>query len=114
MEQGKRLVEYNRCKTEELNRLNEQITKQDDMIECKFIGLSNNYLYKSGVSVVEIAIAGYLLYKKFERPEQHLIDVPPPSNVSNVNTKIELKRNILKCIKNSIAYICMVENYTKA
>ena len=33
IEQGKKLVEYNKCKKEELKRLNEQITKQDDMAE---------------------------------------------------------------------------------
>ena len=94
IEQGKRLVEYNHRKKEELKHLNEQITKQDDMIERKPIELSNNYLYICGVNVVEIATAGYLLYKKFKRPEQNLIDVPPPSNISNVNTKSELKRDI--------------------
>ena len=35
VEQGKRLVEYNRRKKQELKNLNEQIRKQDDMIECK-------------------------------------------------------------------------------
>ena len=35
IEQGKRLVEYNHHKKEELKRLNEQITKQDNMLECK-------------------------------------------------------------------------------
>ena len=37
VEQGKRLVEYNRRKRkkQELKNLNEQITKQDDMIEHK-------------------------------------------------------------------------------
>ena len=108
IEQGKRLVAYKCRKKEELKRLNEQITKQDDMIERKSIELSNNYLYISGVSVVGIAIAGYLLYKKVKRHEQNLIDVPPPSNISNVNTKIEPKIDIfLKCIKISIAYIYM-------
>ena len=58
--------------------------------------LSNNYLYISGVSVVGIAIAGYLLHKKFKRAEQNLIDVPAPSNVSNVNTKTEPKRDIFE------------------
>ena len=90
------MVEYNHCKKEELKRLNEQITKQDDMVEHKPIELSNNYLYISGVSVVGIAIAGYLLFKKFKRPEQNLIDVPPSSNVSNLNTNIELKRDIFE------------------
>ena len=52
IEQGKRLVEYNHRKKEELKRLNEQITKQDDMTERKPMVLSNGYLYISGVSVV--------------------------------------------------------------
>ena len=42
VEQGKRLVEYNRRKKQELKNLNEQITKQDDMIERKPVELSNN------------------------------------------------------------------------
>ena len=42
IEQGKRLVEYNRRKKEELKNLNEQITKQDDMVQCKPVELSNN------------------------------------------------------------------------
>ena len=95
IEQGRRLVEYNHRKKEELKHLNEQITKQDDMIECKPIELSNNYLYISGVSV-GLAIVGYILYNKFKKTEQNLIDVPPPSNLSNVNTKIEPKRYIFE------------------
>ena len=93
IEHERRLVEYNHRKKEELKRLNEQITKQDDMIERKPIKLSNNYLYISGVSVVGLPIVGYILHNKFKKPEQNLIDVPPPSNVSNVNTKIEPKRD---------------------
>ena len=61
IEQGKRLVEYNHHKKEELKHLNEQITKQDDMIECKPEEPSNNYLYISGVSVVGLTVVGYLL-----------------------------------------------------
>ena len=94
IEQGKRLVEYNHHKKEELKHLNEQITKRDDMIERKPAELSNNYLYISGVSVVGLAIVGYILYNKFKKPEQNLIDVSHPSNISNVNTKIEPKRDI--------------------
>ena len=75
IEQGKKFVEYNHGKKEELKRLNKQITKQDDMIERKPIELSNNYLHVSGVSIVETAIAGYLLYKKFKRLEQNSIDI---------------------------------------
>ena len=65
--QEKRFVEYNCHKKQELKNLNEQITKQDDMIECKPAELSNNYLYISGVSVVGLAIIGYLLYNKFKK-----------------------------------------------
>ena len=60
VEQGKRLVEYNHRKKQELKNLNEQITKQDDMIERKPADLSNNYLYISGVSVVGLAVVGYI------------------------------------------------------
>ena len=35
IEQGKKLVEYDHRKKEELKRLNEQITKQDDIVEHK-------------------------------------------------------------------------------
>ena len=70
IKQGKRLVEYNRRKKEELKRLNERIKKQDDMIECKPIELSNNYLYIIGVSVIGLAIGRYLLYSKFKNQNQ--------------------------------------------
>ena len=66
-EQGKRLVEYNRRKKQEVKNLNEQITKQDDMTERKPVELSNNYLYISGVSVVGLAIIGYLFYDKLKK-----------------------------------------------
>ena len=89
VEQGKRLVECNRRKKQELKNLNEQITKQDDMIECKPVELSNNYLYISGANVVGLAIIVYLLYNKFKKPKQNLIDIPPLANVSLANTKIE-------------------------
>ena len=94
VEQGKRLVEYNHRKKQELKHFNEQITKQDDMIEHKPDEPSNNYLYISGVSVVGLAIVGYLLHNKFKKPEQNLIDVPTPANVSHANTKIKLKSDI--------------------
>ena len=93
-EQGKRLVEYNRRKKEELTHLNELITNQDYMVEHKPKEPSNNYLYICGVGVVGLAIVGYLLYKKCNKPEQNLINVTHPANVSHVNTKIELKRDI--------------------
>ena len=95
VEQAKRLVEYNRCKKQELKNLNEQIMKQD-MIEHKPEEKSNNYLYVSSVSVVGLEIIGYLLYNKFKKQEQNLINVPPSANDSHANTKIELKRDIFE------------------
>ena len=78
VEQGRKLVEYNKCKKEELKRLNEQITKQDDMAEHKPKPDTNTYVYVGGLSVFGLAIGGYLLYNKFKKQEQNLIDVPPP------------------------------------
>ena len=51
IEQGKKLVEYNCHKREELKHLNEQITKQDDIAEHKPKPNMNNYLYVSSLSV---------------------------------------------------------------
>ena len=106
VEQRKRLVEYNHRKKQELKNLNEQITKQDDMIEHKPGELSNNYLYISGVSVAGLSLVGYLLYNKFKKPTQNLIDVSSLSNISHVNTKIEPKRDIFETyFKIFITYI---------
>ena len=96
VEQGERLIGYNRRKKQELKNMNEQITKQDDMAERKPVELSNNYLYIRGVSVVGSVIVGYLLYNKFKKPKQNLIDIPLPSKVSHVNTKIEPERDIFE------------------
>ena len=71
------MVEYNKCKKEELKRLNEQITKQDDMVDHKPKSNMNNYVNASGLSVLGLAIGGYLLYSKFKKQKQNLIDVPP-------------------------------------
>ena len=78
IEQGKKLVEYNKRKKEELKHLNKQITKQDDMADCKPKPNMNNYVYAGGLSVLGLAISGYLLYSKFKKQKQNLIDVPPP------------------------------------
>ena len=76
------------------------------MIEHKPQEPSNNYLYISGVSVVGLAIVGYLLYNKFKKPKQNLIHIPPPSNISQANTNIEPKRDIFEMyLKISIIYI---------
>ena len=89
-EQGKRLIEYNCHKKEELKRLNEQITKQDG-IEHKPRSDTNNYVYVGGLSLFTLAIGGYLLHSKFKKPEQTLIDVPaPPTEKTNTEPKRDI------------------------
>ena len=92
IEQGRKLVEYNKRKKEELKRLNEQITKQDDMADHKPNPDTSIYVYAGGLSVLGLAISGYLLYNKFKKPERNLIDVPPPP-VPKVS--IEPERDII-------------------
>ena len=69
IEQGKKLVEYNKRKKEELKHLNEQITKQDNMADHKLKPDTNAYVYVGGLSVLGLAISGYLLYSKFKKQE---------------------------------------------
>ena len=95
IELGKKLVEYNKRKKEELKRLNEQITKQDDMVDHKPKSNMNNYVYASSLSVLGLAISGYLLYSKFKKQKQSLIEVPPPP-VPKSNT--ELKTDIFEML----------------
>ena len=93
IEQGRKLDEYNRRKKEELKRLNEHITKQDS-IDHKPRPDTSTYVYAGSLSVIGLAIGGYLLHNKFKKPERKLIDVPaPPSTVST-----ELKRDIFEML----------------
>ena len=94
IEQERKLVEYNRRKKEELKRLNEQVTKQDG-IDHKPWSNTNTYVYAGGLSLLGLAISGYLLYSKFKKPEQTLIDVPAPP-VSKTST--EPKRDIFEML----------------
>ena len=89
------MVEYNKRKKEELKRLNEHITKQDDMAEHKPKPDTSTYVYASGLSVLGLAMSGYLLYNKFKNPEQDLIDVPPPPVPK---TSTEPKRDIFEML----------------
>ena len=89
IEQGRKLVEYNCRKKEELKRLNEHIAKQDS-IDHKPRPDTSTYVYACSLSVLGLAIGRYLLYNKFKKPERKLIDVlAPPSTVST-----EPKRDI--------------------
>ena len=95
IEQGKKLVEYNKRKKEELKHLNDQITKQDGMIEHKPRTDTNNYVYVGGVSLFALAICGYLLYSKFKKQKQNLVDIPSPPVVK---TNTEPKRDIFEML----------------
>ena len=97
VEQGRKLVEYNKRKKEELKRLNDRITKQDNIADHKPRPHRSTYVYAGSLSVLGLAIGGYLLYNKFKKPERKLIDVPPPPVV---NTNIEPKKIFSKCSKN--------------
>ena len=89
------MVEYNKHEKEELKCLNEQITKQDNIAEHKPRPNTNTYVYAGGLSVLGLAIGGYLLYSKFKKQKQNLIDVPPPP-VSKTST--EPKRDIFEML----------------
>ena len=95
VEQGRKLVEYNKRKKEQLKCLNEQITKQDDIAEHKPKPNMNNYVYAGGLNVLGLAIGGYLLYSKFKKQERNLIDVPPPPML---RASTEPKRDIFEML----------------
>ena len=62
--------------------MNDRITKQDNIAEHKPRPDTNAYVYAGGLSVLGLAIGGYLLYNKFKKQKQNLIDVPPPPMLS--------------------------------
>ena len=95
IEQGKKLVENNKRKKEELKHLNDQITKQDYMTDHKPKPNVNYYVYAGGLSVLGLAIGGYLLYSKFKKQKQNLIDVPPPPMLKATT---EPKRDIFEML----------------
>ena len=97
VEQGRKLIEYNRRKKEELKRLNEQITKQDGMVGHKPRTDTNTNAYVSALSAFRLAISGYLLYSKLmiKKPERNSIDVPTPPVVK---TNTEPKRDIFEML----------------
>ena len=95
VEQGRKLIEYNRRKKEELKHLNEQITKQDGMVGHKPRTDTNTNVYVSALSAFGLAISGYLLYFKLKKPERNWIDVPTPPVVK---TNTEPKRDIFEML----------------
>ena len=103
IEQGRKLVEYNKCKKkkEELKHLNEQTTKQDS-IDHKPKPDTNTYVYVGGLSVFGLAIGGYLLYSKFKKQEQNLLDVPPPPVPSSSEPKGDIFEMLKKFLLHNI------------
>ena len=95
IEQGKKLVEYNKRKKEELKHLNKQITKRNDIAEHKPKPNTNTYVYAGSLSVLGLAIGGYLLYSKFKKQKQNLTDVPPPPMLK---ASTEPKRDIFEML----------------
>ena len=73
--------------------MNDRITKQDDIAEHKPRPNTNVYVYAGGLSVLGLAIGGYLLYRKFKKQKQNLIDIPPPPVPK---TSTEPKRDIFE------------------
>ena len=55
----------------------------------------DNYIYVGSLSVLGLAISGYLLYSKFKKSERKLIDVPAPPMVK---TNTEPKRDIFEML----------------
>ena len=55
----------------------------------------NNYVYAGGLSVLGLAISGYLLYNKFKKQKQNLIDIPPPPMLK---ASTEPKRDIFEIL----------------
>ena len=94
IEQGRKFIEYNHHKKEELKPLNEQITKQDG-VEHKPRTDINTYVYVNALSAFGLAIGWYLLHSKFKKPEQTLIDVPTPPVLK---TSTEPKRDIFEML----------------
>ena len=101
IEQRKKLVEYNKRKKEELKRLNEQITKQDNIADHKPKPDTNAYVYAGGLSVLGLAIDGYLLYSKFKKKKRNLIDIPPPPVPK---TSTEPKRDIFEMLQKFLSH----------
>ena len=61
----------------------------------------NNYVYASSLSVLGLAIGGYLLYSKFKKQKQNLIDVPPRPVPK---TSTEPKRDIFEMIQKFLSH----------
>ena len=77
--------------TEPVTQQQETVTKQKDPLRID----TSTYVYAGGLSVLGLAISGYLLYSKFKKQELNLIDVPPPPVPKTSN---EPKRDIFEML----------------
>ena len=59
------------------------------------------YVYVGSLSLFGLAVGRYLLYSKFMKPEQTLIDVPTPPML---NTSTEQKRDIFEMLEEFLSY----------
>ena len=75
--------------------MNEQITKQDNIAEHKPRPDTSTYVYVGVLSVFGLAIRGYLLYSKFKKQKQNLINFPPPPMLK---ASTEPKRDIFEML----------------
>ena len=66
VEQGRKLVEYNRRKKEELKRLNDHITKQE-VEEPKVVKTEENSYKYIGIGFGLLLIGGYFMYNQMKR-----------------------------------------------
>ena len=69
--------------------------KTRDMADHKPKPNMNNYVYAGSLSVLGLATGGYLLYNKFKKQKQNLIDIPPPPVPK---TSTEPKRDIFEVL----------------
>ena len=65
------------------------------MVDHKPKSNMNNHVCAGGLSVFGLAISGYLLYSKFKKQKQNLIDVPSPPVPK---TSTEPKRDIFEML----------------
>ena len=94
IEQGKNWLNITNVR-KRTKALNEQITKQDNIAEHKPRPDTSTYVYAGSLSVLGLAMGGYLLYSKFKKSERNLIDTPPPPVVK---TSTEPKRDIFEML----------------
>ena len=104
IEQGKRVVEYNHHKKEELKCLNEQITKQDSMVEHKCIRSIRN---------IKCFIKKYNEYHQVVYEIDHMSDLHIDSSFYKQSMKIDDYHKIAEWIDSSIGQSTEIQQLDK-